>query len=370
MNRRNFLYSLGFCLTALAGGISIFPPPATLKRVPLSKSDTNSLPAELAQLLYLATLAPSSHNTQPWQIELASPQRWLLSLNSARCLPVVDPQHREMILSLGTFLENLHQASAASSWEMTYHVLQPDPLAPLIEIVLQPKPAPRDNNIIIQMESRRTLRRSLLTTTLKKEDVELLVAADPLLAYYSQDSSEGKLLSTLTQQSNLRQLASRPIQEELVQWIRLTTAEILAEENGITPASMEMNLFLRWYAEYRLTKKDLLSDFSMKESLRLTEQQLTEGSGWIICMSPNGEVASLLSAGRRFEALWLRATAKKIAVHPMSQALEDPLCQAELTHTLGKTPIQFIARIGYCSDYPAPVSPRMSLTKLIGKGVF
>ena len=370
MNRRNFLYSLGFCLSALAGGISIFPPPATLKRVPLSTSDTNRLPAELAQLLYLATLAPSSHNTQPWQIELASPQRWLLSLNSARCLPVVDPQHREMILSLGTFLENLHQASAASSWEMTYHVLQPDPLAPLIEIVLQPKPAPRDNNIIIQMESRRTLRRSLLTTTLKKEDVELLVAADPLLAYYSQDSSEGKLLSTLTQQSNLRQLASRPIQEELVQWIRLTTAEILAEENGITPASMEMNLFLRWYAEYRLTKKDLLSDFSMKESLRLTEQQLTEGSGWIICMSPNTEVASLLSAGRRFEALWLRATAKKIAVHPMSQALEDPLCQEELTHTLGKAPLQFIARIGYCSDHPAPVSPRMSLTKLSGKGVF
>jgi len=369
MNRRNFLYSLGFCLTALAGGISIFPPPATLKRVPLSTSATNSLPAELAQLLYLATLAPSSHNTQPWQIELASPQHWLLSLNSARCLPVVDPQHREMILSLGTFLENLHQASAASSWEMTYHMLQPDPLAPLIEIVLQPKPAPRDNDIIIQMESRRTLRHSLLTTTLTKEDVELLVAADPLLAYYPQDSNEGKLLATLTQQANLRQLASRPIQEELVQWIRLTTAEILAEENGITPASMEMNLFLRWYAEYRLTKKDLLSDFSMKESLRLTEQQLTEGSGWIICMSPNGEVASLLSAGQRFEALWLRATAKKIAVHPMSQALEDPLCQEELTHTLGKAPIQFIARIGYCSDYPAPVSPRMSLTKVIDKGV-
>ena len=367
MNRRNFLYSLGFCLTALAGGISIFPPPATLKRVPLSTSDTNRLPAELAQLLYLATLAPSSHNTQPWQIELASPQRWLLSLNSARCLPVVDPQHREMILSLGTFLENLHQASAASSWEMTYHVLQPDPLAPLIEIILQPKPAPRDNDIIIQLEARRTLRRSLLTTTLTKEDVELLVASDPLLAYYPQDSNEGNLLATLTKQANLRQLASRPIQEELVQWIRLTTAEILAEENGITPASMEMNLFLRWYAEYRLTKKDLLSDFSMKESLRLTEQQLTEGSGWIICMSPNTEVASLLSAGRRFEALWLRATAKKIAVHPMSQALEDPLCQEELTHTLGKAPLQFIARIGYCSDYPAPVSPRMSLTKVIDK---
>ena len=359
MNRRNFLYSLGFCLTALAGGISIFPPPATLKRPRLSKSDTSSLPAELAQLLYLATLAPSSHNTQPWQIELESPQHWLLSLNPARCLPVVDPQHREMILSLGTFLENLRQASAASSWEMTYHVLQPNPLAPLIEILLQPTATAPDNNIIMQIESRRTLRRSLLATPLKKEDVARLVADDPLLAYYPQDSSEGKLLATLTQQANLRQLASRPIQEELVQWIRLTTAEILHEENGITPASMEMNLFLRWYAEYRLTKKDLLSDFSMKESLRLTEQQLTEGSGWIICMSPNEEVVSLLSAGQRFGALWLRATAKKIAIHPMSQALEGPLYQDELRHMFGKSPLQFITRIGYCSNYPAPVSPRM-----------
>jgi len=70
------------------------------------------LPPEARQILHLAALAPSGHNTQPWLVKRTAPFRWIIGNDHTRWLPAVDPTQRETMLSLGAFLQTLEYAAA------------------------------------------------------------------------------------------------------------------------------------------------------------------------------------------------------------------------------------------------------------------
>ena len=52
-------------------------------------------------------LAPSSHNRQPWQVDLREPDAITLHVDRERLLPETDPWFRQIVVSQGTFLELL-----------------------------------------------------------------------------------------------------------------------------------------------------------------------------------------------------------------------------------------------------------------------
>lgn len=59
----------------------------------------------LHEAIAYAVLAPSSHNTQPWRFQIEG-DALLLFADRSRAMPVVDPQHRELIMSCGAALFN------------------------------------------------------------------------------------------------------------------------------------------------------------------------------------------------------------------------------------------------------------------------
>jgi hypothetical protein len=70
------------------------------------------LPADARRILYLASLAPSGHNTQPWTVRLLGPYHWVIGNDPRGWLPEVDPTQRETMLSLGAFAQSLEYAAA------------------------------------------------------------------------------------------------------------------------------------------------------------------------------------------------------------------------------------------------------------------
>ena len=68
-------------------------------------------------ILRLAALAPSGHNTQPWGIRIVAPDTWIIQSDERRWLPAVDPDQRETLLSIGAFVETLIQAAQAHGLE-------------------------------------------------------------------------------------------------------------------------------------------------------------------------------------------------------------------------------------------------------------
>ncbi len=74
-------------------------------------------------ILRLASLAPNGHNTQPWTVTIVDPTTWILGSDQTRWLPAVDPANREMLLSLGAFLENLVIAAEYKGYAVDLNVI-------------------------------------------------------------------------------------------------------------------------------------------------------------------------------------------------------------------------------------------------------
>jgi hypothetical protein len=89
------------------------------------------------------------------------------------------------------------------------------------------------------------------------------------------------------------------------------------------------------------------------------EQQAGEGAGWIVVTSPDQSPTSLLNTGRRTQQMCLQCRERRIAVHPMSQVLEEEPWRQQIANAIGldQEP-QYLLRVGYVDGYPEPVSMR------------
>ncbi|MER6767859.1 hypothetical protein ABT266_47485, partial [Amycolatopsis sp. NPDC000746] len=68
---------------------------------------------QVVSVLRCATLAPSTHNTQPWLFSVG-PAGIEVHADADRTLPVADPDRRELLLSCGAALFNLRTAIHAT----------------------------------------------------------------------------------------------------------------------------------------------------------------------------------------------------------------------------------------------------------------
>ena len=86
-------------------------------------------------------------------------------------------------------------------------------------------------------------------------------------------------------------------------------------------------------------------------------KQVSQSAGWLLITSKDNSVATLLETGKRMQRLFLKVRDKGIAIHPMTQILEESSTRQELNQSIGiNDNIQFILRMGYVKNYPvAPV---------------
>jgi len=324
------------------------------------------LSEEKIELLYLASLAPSGHNTQPWRITIKKDKLWGIGSDKTRWLPAVDPDNREMILSLGAFIENLSIAAGIQGYEAEVNVTGKDNFSSEIAEVklMKGKETSVSDRAI---KERRTVRKHLLTSPMKEEDIKYLVGNNKnTIFYYPLASKEGSYLSEATLLANKTQVDREDTQKELAEWIRWTAREAREHHNGLTPESMEMTGIVRWYAENFLSKEVVLNKTFKNETIKLVQEQVQSCAGWLVVKSDNTNVMDLINAGRVFQSAWLRAREKLIAFHPMTQVLEETPWRTELAKELGHTGnIQFVVRIGYIKEYLQPVSLRMPMSKII-----
>jgi hypothetical protein len=86
---------------------------------------------------------------------------------------------------------------------------------------------------------------------------------------------------------------------------------------------------------------------------------VSESAGWILITNKDNSVAALLETGRRMQRLFLKVREKSIAIHPMTQILEESSTRQTLNQSIGISEnIQFILRSRYVKNYPPPVSLR------------
>ncbi|MBP8980641.1 MAG: hypothetical protein KBG09_05290 [Syntrophobacterales bacterium] len=332
---------------------------------------TKGLEEVMARILYYASLAPSGHNTQPWAVRMIKPEELIVCQDPSRRLPAVDPAQRELILSLGAFMENLNLAAAVHGFAAEIEVTATVPSETDIARIRLKKTKASDYPLQ-RLELRRTIRKGQLSEPIRQGDLKSLLApAKGESFFFPVGSQEGKFLSEYAAESFAFQAHRKVAQEELSRWIRFSNTEAKRHRDGLTTATMDITGLTGLVVRLFLNSADAVKPSFVNQGIALTRQLVQEGGGWIIITGSGATVADLIESGRKFQRLALLSRELGIGIHPMTQQIEEKEWTDKTTALVGGLTPQFVLRIGYVRDYPSPVSPRRPVewfTSMAGKG--
>lgn len=369
MNRRKFIVIAGSSI--VIGGASYYLLSDKNNFVRADTTQNESLKVSLKrderEILFLASLAPSGHNTQPWLVKYVEPYHWIIGNDKSRWLPGIDPTQRETILSIGAFLQNLEYAASNLGYHCEYTILATSNQDEnIIEIKLN-KNGNAEQYAIERIKHRRTVRSNYLSDVLKKEDLTYLIHEETnFIQYFPNTSKEHQWLNEQTIEANRIQAYRDAAQSELADWIRFSSKDAAQHMDGLTLAGMEIDGIPGWYLRNFYDKQNVMKKSFREQSIDKVVRQVSQSAGWLLITSNDSSLITLLETGKRMQRFFLKIRERNIAIHPMTQIIEEGATNQILNQSIGITePVQFILRTGYLKDYPNPVTLRRSVERFL-----
>lgn len=295
--------------------------------------DSDPRPADVVDL---AMLAPSVHNTQPWRW-YATRAGWELRTDATRSLDVVDVSGRARLVSCGAALHHAQVAAAAlglcSEVERWPDEGRPDLLA---RVRLGPGTGVVDPHAIDVVRRRRTDRRRFTDRAVDDALVDDLCSVTTpfgVPAVPVDGLVERLLAEQLVARARVVQAHDPRVVLEHRRWN--------AADGGVSPALVPPVSGLPLHRRPRFdsgTMSDDLSDETRQAADRL-----------VVLATGDDLPATWLATGEALSALWLRAVRHGISVVPLSQVTEvDHTRRAFRARILGDrlTP-QLLLRVGW-----------------------
>lgn len=319
-------------------------------------------PAEkMVAALRYATLAPSSHNTQPWLFALRDGSVELYA-DRARGLAMVDPDDRELIMSCGAALFQLRLALAffgsATSVELVPDPEETDLLA-RVTITGSHTVSDTERDLFHQIPRRRTNRGPFrqepvperllasLTDAVEHEGAWLVLVSD---------LEEKAWLADLIASADRRQLADRRFRRELAAWVR---PNLSRRRDGIPGAALGLGSLASLGAPL------VLRTFDVGGGRAAKDRELALGSPVLAVLGTRDDATvDLLRGGQALARLLLLARAAGVEASFLNQAVEVDDLRPALERVV-KAPgrAQLVLRMGYGA--PTPPTPRRELHEVI-----
>lgn len=313
------------------------------QRRPLARSGRDD-----RELIRLATLAASSHNTQPWRFEV-SPDAITIRPDRSRRCPVADPLDAHLFKSLGCAAENLvhaatEQGLSATPWfdEDAFAVVvpltaaaqvEPSPLAPAIR-TRQSTRGPYDGRPL---------------------------APEELLALHNAGDHGGARVVLLTspermeevvaavERGNRIQLTDRAFRRELIEWLRFNTASALRTRDGLAGRAAGQPSVPTAVA---VALQRVL--INAGRQARADTERLLSSAGVAAFLTPSDDHAAWVGAGRAYQRFALQAETLGVRTAFINQPLEVPELRLGLERQLARTGerLQLLVRFGHGERLP------------------
>ena len=184
------------------------------------------------QLIRCATLAASSHNTQPWRFRVAPDAITIIADFSRRC-PVVDPDDAHLFKSLGCAVENLVQAAAAQGLGVDVRF---DANADAVVVGLTPSATASATELFEAISTRQSTRQAFDGTPVSAEELaklETAGSAPDVRTVMITEPDRLESIGALVADGNIAQLTDHPFRRELLSWIRFNPTTALRTGDGL-----------------------------------------------------------------------------------------------------------------------------------------
>lgn len=325
-----------------------------------------------------ALLAPNPHNMQPWLVDLRREGEILLHVDRTRLLPETDPFARQIIIGHGTFIELLVLAAGAEGYGCAIEYFPQGQPAngevderPLARIRLRRDSAAHDP-LFAQIPHRRSTKEPYRERPLQPDHAHALQAAHrtgPAQLSVTSDAALAAGLRGITERAMLIELQTPRTLKESIDRLRVGADAIAAQPDGIELHGP----FFWWLAKLGLMTPEKAmtpgtAAYQGGIDYALGWARATPAFGWLTTAA--NDRISQIEAGRAYVRLNLKATELGVAMHPVSQVLQEypemARLQREFLATLGiptGQTVQMLFRLGYSE--PVPPSPRRRLDALL-----
>ena len=322
-----------------------------------SHSQSQSQPQPQPQpqaLVQAATLAPSSHNTQPWLFRFEGPVIELLA-DRTRALPVNDPDDRELTISCGSALFNLRVAAAAAGLDAKV-VLLPGAadmdLMARVHLATSAAGQP-DAELSAAMAERRTTRERFAPTAVDPKALRSLVDAV---------QNEGATLAVLATDDQRLGAAALVAEGDAVQWANPSWRRELAawmhlrrRGDGLTLPTLAIPV-----------AQMVVRTFDMGEGVAAKDRQLADESPVLAVLSTEGDgPRDWLVAGQALQRLLLVGMRLGLQASYLNQPVQVAALRPKLQQLSGRPGYaQLLLRIGTPTK-TLPAAPRRPLADVL-----
>lgn len=359
LNRRQSLKLLtgGTLAVASASSVGFF----------LTRSPTKALqPWEMAggyedprkQALSFGLLAANPHNLQPWLIDLPGDDQIVIYRDKTRDLPHTDPFARQLTIGMGCFIEQTAIAAAQMGFHMDTDLFPHGEDGP-VAIATLTKGADADP-LFAQIANRRSCKEPYTDKVPSAAQIEKL--SD--LAQIITDPDRVAAIRDLTWAAWQTEAATPRTHKESVDLMRFGKSEINANPDGISLGGWFFETMILLGSLNRAAMLDPDS-ISTKEGHRIYQKLLMATPAYAVITTPTNTRIEQINAGRQWARLNLTTTAMGLALHPVSQALqefEEMRPHYETVHGLLANPGHTVQMLGRLGHGPTPkATPRWPL---------
>jgi hypothetical protein len=326
--------------------------------------------------LSYALLAPNPHNKQPWIVDLKEPGIATFYCDRSRLLPETDPYSRQITIGCGAFLELLRMASAEQGLRAE---VTPFPAGdwpengvgeqPMCRVAFLPDAAVVRDPLFAQVLKRRTNRSAYdATAVLPAEAAAIGGALDglPLRFGWTADGRQIAQLAGIAKRAWVIEVKKDATYQESVDVMRITGPEIAKHRDGLSMHGP----FFWWMNKLGLfNQQNAMEAFGRDQALTFIDPQLAvRAFAWIVTAA--NDRRAQLAAGAAYVRANLKATELGLAMHPLSQALQEfpemlPLLaeHKRAVEAAESETVQMFFRLGRAAS-PGP-APRRPLDAII-----
>jgi nitroreductase len=310
----------------------------------------------LHECLVAAAAAPSIHNSQPWLFRLGRDVIDVL-VDRRRQLAWLDPEGREMAVSVGAALLNLRVAVRARGRAARVR-LTPDQAEPALAarvfLGAPTQPNPEVLALAAAIPHRHTNRRPFADLPVPAGVMDELARATAAEggSMLAADPALRDAVLSLTRTAENRMRTDPHYVAELAAW---TTPGGVGRRDGVPrqafgPRDRHAALPLR--------------DFALANGAPTATVTFEPEPTLILLFTVGDSEVDWLRAGAALQRMLLAGTVRGLAATPLSQLVEIPKLRHLLTETAGGRVVQSVLRIGYPIT-PAQPTPRRPVIEII-----
>jgi hypothetical protein len=320
---------------------------------------------QIEKIIYYASLAGNSHNTQPWYVYVENDSLLFIKADFSRKLQIVDPDARGLFISLGAFIENLEMAAGGLGYKAEVKIAAKHKNDSNVAIIYLSESQKNGYNLS-QIENRRTLRTPFHNTEISKDHLNKLIDNNTEVFYFSSSSEERKYIAEQTLAAYTQQAQDDQAKQELANWMRFSNSDVEKHRDGLTTSGMGITGFGGFFVRNFYKPEDSMKDSFIKTGIEKTKEQIENCGGWIVIIQNEDSPESWIKTGRLYQRLNLVCRDLMIGFHPMNQMIEEENFEEKVNkHLCLPGVIQFVARVGYVDEYPPANSVRRSVKEII-----